>query len=38
MNCSLPAPLAIFFQFNLTLHQLFVFGRPIVSSFAVGAS
>jgi len=34
MEGVLPAPIAVFFQLNLTLHQLAVLGGPIVNPLA----
>ena len=31
------APLAILFEFDLALHQLFVLGGPVVNALALGA-
>ena len=30
-----PAPIAIFFEFDFALHELFVFARPVVRALAL---
>jgi hypothetical protein len=37
MNRSFATPFAVFFQFNFALNFLFVFARPVIGSFAIGA-
>ena len=37
MDRLCPAPFAVFFKFNLALHQLFILGGPIVDALALVA-